>query len=60
MRKSDYIRSFLSLANFSDNKTFDFEYYGGTWLDKNQTGTAHLSLVGPDGDAIALTSTINH
>ncbi|CAF1275262.1 unnamed protein product [Adineta ricciae] len=43
-----------------DDKTFDCEYYGGIWFDKSRTGTAHLSLAGPDGDAIALTSTINH
>ncbi|UJR13097.1 hypothetical protein I4U23_000121 [Adineta vaga] len=44
----------------NDEKTYDPEYYGGIWFDKSKTGTAHLSLVGPDGDAIAFTSTINH
>ncbi len=44
---------------FSDDKTFGFEYYGGTWLDKLTTGTAHISVVGLDGDAVALTSTVN-
>ena len=43
----------------SDRRTFSFEYYGGTWLDKLKTGTAHLSVIGPDGDAVALTSTVN-
>jgi hypothetical protein len=45
---------------FSDDKTFGFEYYGGTWLDKIKIGTSHLSVTGLDGDAVALTSTINH
>ncbi|CAF4969765.1 unnamed protein product, partial [Rotaria sp. Silwood1] len=43
----------------SDNKTHGLDYYGGTWFDKEKTGTTHLSVVGPDGDAIGLTSTIN-
>ncbi|CAF4311079.1 unnamed protein product, partial [Rotaria sp. Silwood2] len=46
-------------SRINDDKTFGFEYYGGTWLDKMTTGTAHLSVVGLDGDAVALTSTVN-
>jgi gamma-glutamyltranspeptidase/glutathione hydrolase/leukotriene-C4 hydrolase len=44
---------------FSDYQTFGYQYYGGTWLDKLKTGTAHISVIGPDGDAVALTSTVN-
>ncbi|CAF1048399.1 unnamed protein product [Adineta steineri] len=46
-------------AKVDDSKTFGFEYYGGTWLDRYTVGTAHLSVVGLDGDAVALTSTVN-
>ncbi|CAF1420449.1 unnamed protein product [Rotaria sordida] len=46
-------------ARIDDHKTFSFEYYGETWLDKLTTGTSHLSVIGPDGDAVAMTSTIN-
>ncbi|CAF1415545.1 unnamed protein product [Rotaria sordida] len=46
-------------ARIDDHKTFSFEYYGETWLDKLTTGTSHLSVIGSDGDAVAMTSTIN-
>ncbi|CAF1581510.1 unnamed protein product [Rotaria sp. Silwood1] len=46
-------------ARINDHKTFGFEYYGGTWLDKLKTGTSHISVVGSDGDAVAMTSTVN-
>ncbi|CAF1310956.1 unnamed protein product, partial [Rotaria sordida] len=41
-----------------DSKTYGFQYYGGTWLDKVKTGTSHLSVIGHNGDAVAMTSTI--
>ena len=52
-------RSNVSSCLSSDDQTHGFEYYGGTWLDRVTTGTAHLSVVGTDGDAVALTSTVN-
>ncbi|UJR26395.1 hypothetical protein I4U23_007727 [Adineta vaga] len=57
LTSKDYADSIRS--KIDDSKTFGFEYYGGTWLDKITTGTAHLSVVGLDGDAVALTSTVN-
>ena len=33
-------------------------YYGNFQLEKDH-GTSHLSILSPDGDAVALTSTIN-
>lgn len=43
-----------------DNKTFhDPSYYGAHYDEEMTPGTTHLSLVGPEGDAVALTSTVN-
>ncbi|XP_052060351.1 glutathione hydrolase 1 proenzyme-like [Mytilus californianus] len=42
-----------------DNQTHDYMYYGPTFYDKLKTSTAHLSMVGNDGLAIAVTTTVN-
>ncbi|CAF1307416.1 unnamed protein product, partial [Didymodactylos carnosus] len=51
--------NFTSCIYLSDSKTFSYEHYGGSWLDKIKQGTAHLSVIGPDGDGVGLTSTVN-
>jgi hypothetical protein len=42
-----------------DNQTHDTMYYGPTYYDKFKTSTAHLSVLGNDGIAVAVTTTIN-
>ena len=42
-----------------DNQTHDTNYYGPTFYDDLKTGTAHLSVLAPNGDAVSVTSTIN-
>ena len=43
-----------------DNKTFtNISYYGG-YFDSDQGSTTHMSLLAPNGDAVAITSTINY
>ncbi|XP_055373654.1 glutathione hydrolase 1 proenzyme-like isoform X2 [Condylostylus longicornis] len=43
-----------------DNKTFDDgKYYGAEFDLKPDKGTSHLSFLGPNGDAVSVTSTIN-
>lgn len=52
---ADYIRS-----NIVDYRTFtEFEHYGTNGSNREEHGTAHVSVIAPNGDAIAVTSTIN-
>ncbi len=41
------------------SKVYSTEYYGPA-LNKTDHGTAHMSFLGPNGDAVSLTSTINN
>ena len=44
-----------------DDKTFnDFEHYGANNSVIVDHGTGHISILAPNGDAVALTSTINY
>lgn len=46
-------------SQISDSETFGTNYYGPTFYDDVTTGTAHLSVLAPNGDAVSVTSTIN-
>ncbi|CAG9811431.1 unnamed protein product [Chironomus riparius] len=51
----DALRRFVN-----DNKTStDVKYYGVKHADVDDRGTAHISILAPNGDAIAVTNTIN-
>ncbi len=53
-----YIDRIVSLIN--DSVTFDEKYYSPAWLtNKTDAGTAHISIVASNGDAVSMTSTIN-
>eukprot|EP00127_Corallochytrium_limacisporum_P003338 Clim_evm27s148 gene=Clim_evmTU27s148 len=41
------------------NLTHEPEYYGPHFDMEETPGTTHMSIVGPDGDAVSLTSTVN-
>ena len=41
-----------------DNATHDSIYYGGFYRNEPDDGTTHLSVLGPTGDAVSVTSTI--
>lgn len=47
-------------AKIDDGQTFnDTEHYGLKWDRPEDHGTAHLSVLSPNGDAVAITSTVN-
>ena len=46
--------------NINDTFTVeDASFYGSDYLVTEDHGTAHTSLLAPNGDAVAITSTIN-
>ncbi|XP_025102476.1 glutathione hydrolase 1 proenzyme-like isoform X2 [Pomacea canaliculata] len=51
---ADAIRQLIT-----DNTTHNISYYGPTFYDRLTTGTAHLSVVDAEGNAVAVTSTVN-
>jgi gamma-glutamyltranspeptidase/glutathione hydrolase/leukotriene-C4 hydrolase len=38
----------------------DPAYYGADYYQPDDHGTTHMSVIAPNGDAVAVTSTINH
>ena len=47
-------------SKITDDKTFqDPKYYGAVTSQKDDHGTAHFSVLAPNGDAAAMTGTIN-
>lgn len=40
----------------SDEKTFDVPYYHPEYSVANDTGTSHISVLSPEGDAVAVTT----
>jgi len=43
----------------SDNKTYTNRSYYGGFFAEDGGSTTHMSLLAPNGDAVAITSTIN-
>lgn len=47
-------------SQITDDRTFqDPEHYGAVTADPDDHGTAHFSLLAPNGDAVSVTSTVN-
>ncbi|XP_017776646.1 PREDICTED: gamma-glutamyltranspeptidase 1-like isoform X2 [Nicrophorus vespilloides] len=59
MTSPEYINDIKNLMMF-DNQTFqDPEYYGANFSMVEDHGTAHISVLAPNGDAVSVTGTIN-
>ena len=49
-----------AFKKIDNDKTFnDAAYYGGEFFNKEDHGTAHVSVLAPNGDAVSVTSTVN-
>ncbi|XP_025091563.1 LOW QUALITY PROTEIN: glutathione hydrolase 1 proenzyme-like [Pomacea canaliculata] len=46
-------------AKISDDHTHDIPYYEPSFFNKNEQGTSHLSVLDGEGNAVAITTTIN-
>ncbi len=57
LTSQDYNEAVRLMIN--DSYTQDLSYYGPHFAGYEGDGTAHLSLLGPGGAAVSLTSTIN-
>ena len=49
-----------AFVRINDNKTFnDPDFYGGEFDVPDDSGTSNTCVMAPNGDAVAVTSTIN-
>ncbi|XP_029650880.1 glutathione hydrolase 1 proenzyme-like isoform X3 [Octopus sinensis] len=46
-------------SRINDSRTFNYSYYGPAFTIRDYIGTSHLCLLGPSGDAVSITSTVN-
>lgn len=50
----------LATTKVKDDTTFnDYGYYGGSFVNQKDQGTANIAVLHPSGDAITVTSTVN-
>lgn len=63
---TDFVQQMLSKkhadllrAKISRNQTFPLSHYGLLADQAGSHGTAHVSVIGPDGDLVSLTSSVN-
>ncbi|KAJ3038757.1 hypothetical protein HDV00_000331 [Rhizophlyctis rosea] len=59
---AEFVSKEVAEANrkrLDDNHTFNISYYKPSFAGKEDHGTAHISVLGPDGMAVSLTTTVN-
>jgi len=56
---SDWMASDIR-HRLDDDKTHEVNWYDPSFQLTQEAGTSHLSIIGPDGTALAMTSTINY
>uniref|UniRef100_A0A2M4BIM3 Putative gamma-glutamyltransferase n=2 Tax=Anopheles marajoara TaxID=58244 RepID=A0A2M4BIM3_9DIPT len=59
LQSKTYAR-FISETIADDSTHSDYGHYGALFSSENDQGTAHVSILAPNGDAVAVTSTINN
>ena len=57
LTSDDYANAIRRRIN--DTQTQDVDYYEPSFDIIEDSGTAHASIMGPDGSAVAITATIN-
>ncbi|XP_078598417.1 glutathione hydrolase 1 proenzyme-like isoform X1 [Branchiostoma floridae x Branchiostoma japonicum] len=57
MTSGDYAESLRQ--KITDDTTHDYRYYGPSFVLPEDSGTSHVSVLAPNGDAVSVTSTIN-
>lgn len=55
----EYAEEVRKLIN-DERTSEDFSYYGAKYENREDHGTAHISILMPNGDAVAATATINY
>ncbi|VDK32419.1 unnamed protein product [Taenia asiatica] len=64
--EKEFLRKMMTLpgadeiaANITDTGTHNLSFYGSIFSSMADVGTSHVSIIGPEGDGLSITSTIN-
>ncbi|KAL5111822.1 Scoloptoxin SSD14 [Taenia crassiceps] len=64
--EEEFLRNMMTLpgadaiaASITDTGTHNLSFYGSIFFPMADIGTSHVSMIGPEGDGLSITSTIN-